>query len=216
MRPLESMVAVLPASWKDRESPGEDDTMSHSQALWARLQADLVRRAESIGCRSRGAGFPTADELAQTTIEKLLETYGRVDLDTWTVAKLYAAAYTTIHRTWLDACRKHRETLATPEPDGGVEMPDSADRRPEPEEEAGAAEVVEQLRGFLRELSSDERCLLENWLALGSAPKAQEACGWPPGGRSNACHALKRIVAKVLARLEKQVGKATLEELLGR
>ncbi len=167
----------------------------------AALRGRLVGRAIQLtGRRFVGAGFPTPDDLAQTVVQKLLQSYDSADVRSWAPARLYGVAYRALHNLVIDEIRRMREVLAP----SAQPPPEPAERRPGPEQAALRAERRSIMERCLETLKEAARDFLRRSFELGSAVKAQSEGGWPPGGGSNACHVRRRLIRRVQACVEEQ------------
>ncbi len=157
----------------------------------AALQSALVRRARQLaGGRTVGVGALRAEDLAQTVVVRLLNTYGADTLRGWSSGRLYGYAYRSLHNLVVDEHRKKRERFfATGE---AAREPGEA---PAAERGLVAAERQARVRRCLEELEAQPRSFLERSFQLDSAPKAQAEVGWPPGSAANACHRRKKLLA---------------------
>lgn len=168
-----------------------------------RLRADLCRRAErmvSVSARAR-MGQPLPDDLAQMVLLRLLAAYSEPVLAEFDEDKLYAFAYTTLHRIVVDEARRRVPQLApseTPAEDALVTLP--AEPSDAPLQQACLQEC-------LNELDADARAFVVLAAELESAPMAQKQLGWPPGGASNACHRGKKLLQVLQTCMRRRLGE---------
>ncbi len=170
--------------------------------LIAQLQRDLIRRARPMTRKRRGAGFPSEEDLAQTTIASLLAAYGEAELQSRPIGQLYQLAYRTLHNRFLDELKRRREALwrATQTSTGAHEAVSSG---PSPEQLAFATQTQTQVNRCMGDLAPEARRFLVCSFESGSATEAQREIGWPPGSTSNACHLRRRLIRALQQCLER-------------
>lgn len=169
-------------------SGGRDDPRTDPLAA---VQQALTRRARQLtGGRTVGVGAMRPEDLAQTVIARLLNTYGGDTLRGWPPGRLHGYAYRSLHNLVVDERRKKRERFFT-----AGEAPREQGEGAVAERDLLAAERRARVRACLDELEPQPRTFLERSFQLDSAPQAQQDVGWPPGTAANACHRRKKLLA---------------------
>ena len=171
----------------------EDDTSLSFEDRVASLQTTMTWCARRLA-RGTGPGqSASAEDVVHDAVARLLDLNRREQADRPTHraplselpdAELRRYAVRTVTNRWFDICRKHR---ARPDTDAVTRSVATAPP------EAVLARLVALDRSLERDLDDRERQFLRRSVELGSAARAQEDCGWPPGSPSNAAHRLKQI-----------------------
>lgn len=169
-----------------------------TRARLERLRAALLARSRVMTRCVRGAGAPLAEDLTQACLLRLQAAGARRELPTGE-DELRRFALRALHNLYVDVChRKHRELLAATDEPVGARV---AAPGPDPEAALLAAEAFGSRRrallAALGGLEEQERRFLALCLEQGSAPKAQEVLGWPPGTPQNACTKRNRLIARL-------------------